>query len=1465
MKKAINLKFMALSALLMLGNVFAFAQPDPQLNQAVGTTLADNVVTYRVNNATPITVEGEKAYSVTITGLDADGLEALKGTNPTIALQVPITFREKLGEQYYRFYVTEIKEGALGQSFYGYTEISKLEFIAEPGGSPTPLVPYSEATNKFTVGSKAFYGCSSMTELEFTPNCSAIGQYAFQNTAITSFKIPQACASIGQYAFYNCKSLLTITVESGNEALTTIGNYVFGNSAINTIDLTNATKLKKLEAKPFMYSLSEVNDVLATITLPASLETIDATVFQNCTFLQQVNGLQATGVTEIQDASFLNCRNLAQLDLPNANINKAPFVGCVKLATLTFPDGYSKTVGVGLDASQNLYGTFDIADANYSENDQKALKTLTFKKDATAKGFFGTIAEHAFKGSLALEKVEFLSAIRGGATISASAFEDVTTLATVTFDGGFNTLVSGTTDAAIAIADAAFKNTGITALDFKTITLTGTTNAALTISNNAFSDCAKLAKVTFGDITVNNQGNFSIIGKAFTQNPLLKDVIFGQQKYTDNGNFWIYDNAFAEDNVALENVSFGKIINSTAEKSGTFYIGYDANLGAYATYGDDAIRVFGDGEHLKTVTFDDAEAGLGISQLAFASTGLTSVKFGNIKAAKNKQSGFVICKDAFLGGAAAGKTVEFKNIEDNGTGKLGFAILKDAFAAESLTSVTFGNVSATTVTIEEGAFAGKSLETVTIGNISASANDASTFAVRANAFNGGEVNAKTVTIGEIKDSAKELTVDFGESAFAGDKLTTVSIAEKSAADATKVGTIAAKTVLVQATAFQGKSLETVTLGNITAGVAASTFTVNANAFQGGEVENKAVVIGNITDNGTKALTATIGENAFAGQMLNSVTIGDMTASSIAISGAKAFANQNEVDAMTENVTVGKLAAGLVITGEKVFQGPVADGSELHVTIAEIAGAATIPAKTFVAPAKGKASYTVKGDVAAGSAANIAAEAFRGSMENVVTPVNNTTSVKIQGDYKDNFKKATFTNVNDVEVGVDKDGKAKTVSGIYPKAFSGAKKVTLGNCIANVIGNSADANSIEEITFLGSVKNSNSIQDFASPNVRLINFKNVENKDVKVAAGAVAAGAFKAAADDAAAKGENITVIYREAQTHDEAVNIFARNAFVKSDFDYSVATDAEKAAAEANVVTLYTTTWLKANIFEAADNDQADLNGEKKYVWRLGYSESDVAPGDAIVAKVAKPEGYTSSYGKLFIPKGVGMKYKIKSEYDGSKNQVQIYYGQIDNSNSKIYMYQLPIINDFFWIDATDANQQFVIRTNKEDVTEITALPVEKDDADEALAIEENDNFYYFDATLAAQNQLRYAPAKVVNQELRNNAEFKDRAVWMMANPKTYGFGFTQINKKSDVNGTPRYMPAGSLYICGKLGSDVISAAPELEVIFVDEVDDANLTGIENVKTAEQNNDAIYNLQGVRVNKAQKGIFIMNGKKFVVK
>ena len=68
------------------------------------------------------------------------------------------------------------------------------------------------------------------------------------------------------------------------------------------------------------------------------------------------------------------------------------------------------------------------------------------------------------------------------------------------------------------------------------------------------------------------------------------------------------------------------------------------------------------------------------------------------------------------------------------------------------------------------------------------------------------------------------------------------------------------------------------------------------------------------------------------------------------------------------------------------------------------------------------------------------------------------------------------------------------------------------------------------------------------------------------------------------------------------------------------------------------------------------------------------------------------------------------------------------------------------------------------------------------------------------------------------------------------------------------------MYITGKLAT----VNGHVNVIFDTDEEQSETTGIETVNV-ENNNDAIYNLQGVRVNGTAKGLFIQNGKKYVVK
>jgi len=64
----------------------------------------------------------------------------------------------------------------------------------------------------------------------------------------------------------------------------------------------------------------------------------------------------------------------------------------------------------------------------------------------------------------------------------------------------------------------------------------------------------------------------------------------------------------------------------------------------------------------------------------------------------------------------------------------------------------------------------------------------------------------------------------------------------------------------------------------------------------------------------------------------------------------------------------------------------------------------------------------------------------------------------------------------------------------------------------------------------------------------------------------------------------------------------------------------------------------------------------------------------------------------------------------------------------------------------------------------------------------------------------------------------------------------------------------GSIYIQANTASDRLNLVLE-----------GDATAIKGINKAGENNGAIYNLQGVRVNKAQKGLYIQNGKKYIMK
>ena len=98
--------------------------------------------------------------------------------------------------------------------------------------------------------------------------------------------------------------------------------------------------------------------------------------------------------------------------------------------------------------------------------------------------------------------------------------------------------------------------------------------------------------------------------------------------------------------------------------------------------------------------------------------------------------------------------------------------------------------------------------------------------------------------------------------------------------------------------------------------------------------------------------------------------------------------------------------------------------------------------------------------------------------------------------------------------------------------------------------------------------------------------------------------------------------------------------------------------------------------------------------------------------------------------------------------------------------------------------------------------------------------------------------------------------LYRLTNTTGQGFGFTFFKGST--------IKEGQFFVaCSKKPS----GAGRLNVVWLDENGnvESETTGIETIEANGADNDAIFNMQGVRVDKAQKGVYIQNGKKVVVK
>lgn len=405
--------------------------------------------------------------------------------------------------------------------------------------------------NVKTIGDNAFFGCSSLTAVDFN-NVETIGTEAFRGcSGLTTILLPNV-VTISDGGFWSCSALTEVTLVkvksigtnafNGNSSLTTLhlgvletlsgGNFNYvttlycdsapiiasdtaklfnGNKNLKTIYFCDVTKVGT-EAFQGCTGLTSLDF--------ANVETIGTNAFKACTGLTSLD-FEGTDVTTIGTSAFQTCTGLTKVDFRDSNVTtlgSSVFFDCTGLTEAymgnitSIPNNFFQ--GCSNLATIDLGEVTSIGDLSFhnckSLNDVNFAKVTTIGASAFAyaainklhMGAVTTVGSYAFSSC----SITYLYCDNNSNYFPAAKYVDFCQLTEVP-------------------ANAFVNNTALEAINLRNVTTIGTSafngctklhgilnndetvtegldlGSVTTLANYAFSSCTSLTAVNFRNVT----------------------------------------------------------------------------------------------------------------------------------------------------------------------------------------------------------------------------------------------------------------------------------------------------------------------------------------------------------------------------------------------------------------------------------------------------------------------------------------------------------------------------------------------------------------------------------------------------------------------------------------------------------------------------------------------------------------------------------------------------------------------------------------------------------------------------------------------------------------------------------------------------------------------------------------------------------------------------------------------------